>query len=624
MSVRRLRAVTAIACAVVFGLTGCANLPFLNGKDKADRPAAPTGGTPERAIFDLEVNAPGDLRRLLLTYLDLSRFQNVPETDSITTAELDRLVAAAPAQARALLETEGYFNSEVRITRNTIGGNAFLRVDVNPGPRALIEKWSVDVVGDLQRRAERDEEDAVVEIAALRRRWPLKVDDPFRQVAWSDAKNVTLARLRAEGYPAANWTSTTAHVDAQTNRATLAVVADSGPLFHLGKVSIEGLQRYDEASVRRLATFSEGAPYSEQKLLDYQDRLQKVGLFEGAVIEIDPNPANAQAAPVTIRVKELPLQAATVGIGYSANTGPRVTLEHLHRKVFGQRWIAKNKFEIGPKLNSWQGELTSHPKPGLYRNLVSGTAERLESADDEVRHSWSARVGRAQDTPTLERLYFGELTHSRVESKAGVASSDAATINYHWTTRKVDSLLLPTKGYTLALQGAVGQTRGREITPDKITHGSGPFSRAYGRFTWYQPFGGWYATVRTEAGQVFASENVGVPDTLLFRAGGDESVRGYAYRTLGPLADGVVTSGRVLWTGSAEIARPISRQRPNLWWAAFVDAGNAAQAWHEMDPAVGVGVGMRWRSPVGPLRLDLAWGVETRKPRVHMSVGVAF
>ena len=297
--------------------------------------------------------------------------------------------------------------------------------------------------------------------------------------------------------------------------------------------------------------------------------------------------------------------------------------QHLHRRVFGQPWIAKNKFELGPQLKSWSGELTSHPLEGLYRNLVAGTAERLKSAD-ELRTSWSARVGRAQDTPHIERLYYLEYTHSRLDTAAGVANSDAVSANYNWIWRRVDNLLLPTKGLTLSLQGAVGMAHGRDITEEGITDGRGPFTRAYGRLTWYQPFHGWFATIRTEAGQVFVRDSVAVPDTLLFRAGGDESVRGYAYRTLGPLVDGVVTSGRVMWTGSAEIAHPIFAKNPQYLWAAFIDAGNAADRWSEVHPAIGYGVGFRWRSPVGPLRIDLAYGQEVRKARVHLSVGVAF
>ena len=130
--------------------------------------------------------------------------------------------------------------------------------------------------------------------------------------------------------------------------------------------------------------------------------------------------------------------------------------------------------------------------------------------------------------------------------------------------------------------------------------------------------------MRVETDQVFTHHVIGVPETLLFRAGGDDSVRGYGYRTLGPSVNGVVTGGRTLLTGSAEIARPISPKYPSLWWAAFIDAGNAADRWSELNPALGYGVGLRWRSPVGPLRVDLAYGQEVHQFRVHLSIGIAF
>ena len=117
---------------------------------------------------------------------------------------------------------------------------------------------------------------------------------------------------------------------------------------------------------------------------------------------------------------------------------------------------------------------------------------------------------------------------------------------------------------------------------------------------------------------------VGIPDTLLFRAGGDDSVRGYGYRTLGPEIRGITVGGRTLLTGSVEVARPISPKYPAYWWAAFIDAGNAADRWTDMKPAVGYGVGLRWRSPVGPLRVDVAYGQQVKQVRVHLSVGVAF
>jgi translocation and assembly module TamA len=115
-----------------------------------------------------------------------------------------------------------------------------------------------------------------------------------------------------------------------------------------------------------------------------------------------------------------------------------------------------------------------------------------------------------------------------------------------------------------------------------------------------------------------------VPESQRFRAGGDDSVRGYTFKSLGPLVNGVVGGGKVLFTGSVELARPVSRDLPSLWGAVFVDAGNAADSFGALKPAYGAGIGLRWRSPVGPLRLDWAYGREVRKSRLHFSVGIAF
>ena len=605
--------VAGIAVLALSLLPGCAALTA--GVADGD---GTTATAPSRAQYRVEVDAPDELRQLLLEHLDLSRFQSAPDTEAIDATELTRLAAAAPAQARALLETEGYFAATVETSRSMdAGGLPLVRVKVDPGPRSRIDSVTLAASGELQTLAAEAGSPAAQLLAALRGGWPLPVGAPFRQPSWAAAKASTLARVRAEGYPAAAWQQTAARVDTANHSVALQLELVSGALYRLGEVHIDGLQRYDDTAVRRLATFGAGTPYSEKLLLDYQERLQALGLFESASVELDPDPTTAAAAPVMVRVRELSLQQATVGVGVSANTGPRVTLEHRHRRPFGIDWVASNKFEVGSALKSWKGELISDPLEGLYRNLVAGSAERLRSGE-ETRTAWTARLGRTQDTQRIERLYFAELTHARVDNPAGRTSSEALTANYHWIFRDVDSVLLPTTGYTLSLQSAVGRSR-------NSTERNGPFGRGYGRLTVYRPLGAaWYANARVELGHIFAADDLGVPDTLLFRAGGDDSVRGYAYRTLGPRVDGAVTSGRVLFTGSAEIARPVSARMPEVWWAAFVDAGNAANHWDEMRPAVGYGLGIRWRSPVGPLRVDLAYGEEVRKVRLHLSVGIAF
>ncbi len=632
MTAARSMVRAGMAALSMLVLAGCTTLPFFAKNDEASPQAAvPAEGAASaaeaRADYRLAIEAPSDLRKLLGNYLDLARFQNAPDTDAIDAAELERLRRATPAQARALLETQGYFNANVVVDRVDEPGAAkpLMRVVVDPGPQTRVKAVEVDAIGALKSSADAGDAPAQKKLGALRREWPLRVGDVFRQGDWSGAKSSALAGLRADGYANADWNRTDAQIDAPSNSARLAVEVDSGPLYRLGPVSIEGLERYPQDAVLNLAEFHPGEPYSEKLLLDYQERLQKLGLFEGVSVTMAPDVETSEAAPVTVRVRELTLQQATVGVGYSANTGPRVSVEHTHRRVFGFNWIAKNKFELGLDNQQWDSDMTSYPRDDLYRNFVGASASRLR-ANEQTLLGYNFRVGRFKEESRIDRRYFVEFTHARIDSDTLTTQADAASGNFHWLYRDLDSILLPTRGFALSTQSALGYSSGsRAQEGEPLERAKGPFARLYARVSYYQPLGGsWLGSARIEAGQVITNSVIGIPDTLLFRAGGDNSVRGYGYRTLGPEVAGVTTSGRNLFTASVEAARPLFAKYPEYLGAVFIDAGNAANTWKDLTPELGYGVGVRWRSPVGPLSLDLAYGQAVRQFRVHLNVGITF
>jgi translocation and assembly module TamA len=129
------------------------------------------------------------------------------------------------------------------------------------------------------------------------------------------------------------------------------------------------------------------------------------------------------------------------------------------------------------------------------------------------------------------------------------------------------------------------------------------------------------------AGAVAAKDSITLPSTQLFLAGGDSSIRGYGLNDIGvSQADGSTTAGRYLVTGSVEWQRPVRiNGRLSDWESAlFVDAGAIANQTSELTPKVGVGAGARWKSPVGPLQVDLAYGVDVKRFRLHMNLGFTF
>ena len=589
-----------------------ASAPEAAPEAAASAPADP----PRAAPYQLEVVAPEPLDVLLRTYLDLARYRTDPELADVTDAEIQRLIAATPAQARALLETEGYFNATVTVERLPITPMR-IRVQVDPGVRARINRVTLEVQGDIQDRADAGSARDQALLGEIDRGWRLRAGRGFRQSTWTAEKSEVLGRLRADGYPGASWAGTAAEVFAVRNEVRLFAVADSGPLYRFGPMQVEGLKLHRREAVSHLSTFEPGERYTEKQVLDFQERLQKSGLFESASVVLDPDPEQAEAAPVRVTVREAPLQDLTLGVGYSDVTRERATVEHLHRKVLGYHWQSKTKMELGRDQRTVSLELTSHMKRNQYRNLVAYQGERFTSDDSASTTSHRLRVGRTRDTERIERLYFGEYVSARVSTDLGATRASALTANYHWVLREVDSILLPTKGYTASAQIAAGHANSPQ--------GNGPLARLYGRLTWYQPLGNaWYASARVEMGNVITRGEVGVPDTLLFRAGGDESVRGYAYRSIGPDLGGTVVGGKILGTASVELARPFSRRMRDWWWAVFVDGGDASNSWKTLSPKMGYGAGVRWRSPVGPLRIDLAYGEELQRLRLHLSVGVAF
>lgn len=612
------RLCVGLVCSAVF-------VGFAQGQENL---AAPSADALEQAeqpkqnelvsvpTWTLQVDAPKSLQTLLMTFLDLGKGQASSEE------ELRRLIAAAPDQAIDLLQTQGYFDAQVKVRIVPAQGNLaqIIKMVVEPGPQATVEKVQILYEGDLDSRLSDDDASAQALAEKLFKQWPVSVGQVFTQDRWSQAKSATLAYLRANGYPLATWSGTSATVDAQAHTTRLFLVADSGPALTYGALQVDGLQKQPLSAVENLMPFSVGQSYQEKQLLDYQDRIQKLNLFESVFVSLGEIDEDTRQAPVNVQVRELPLQQATFGVGVSSDAGPRVSVEHTNRLLLGLPWQSKSKLQLGSVESLVQSDLTSHPRADGTRRLLSVQTARKVSSEDAITLSGRLRVGYTYESERNERTTYLEWQRALVTSAGDNAVSGASAVSYmqQWLRRDLDSLVLPTRGYSINAYAGVGRSFAG-------LQESGWFMRAYARLTGYLPLPlGWYGSARTEAGQVFSNASVSLPDTMLYRAGGDDSVRGYDYQSLGTKTGGVTLGGRSLWTSSFELARPISSSYPAFWGAFFVDVGDAAAAWSDLDPKVGYGVGMRWRSPVGPLRLDVAYGQDVRDYRLHFSVGVSF
>jgi translocation and assembly module TamA len=189
----------------------------------------------------------------------------------------------------------------------------------------------------------------------------------------------------------------------------------------------------------------------------------------------------------------------------------------------------------------------------------------------------------------------------------------ALIATYSYIQRRLDDLLSPRRGYVAGVELGAG--------PAGLVNAT-HIGRVVVNGTWLTMVGNrWQPILRGKVGQVFGPSRLDIPGDLLFRAGGDQSVRGYAFDTLGVPQGTAIVGGKVTAVASAEL---VYWFRPQWGAAVFTDAGNATDSWSDFRFAHGSGVGARWRSPIGPASIDLALNHDTGKPRLHFSIGYGF
>lgn len=553
----------------------------------------------EGAGFDitkpLEVTKSSTLRDNILALLSIEAARKEGDLSAIQIMQLHR---QAPAEIRRALEPFGYYSPTIKPSLTTESGARIARYVVDPGPSTRVTSLNITIQGPGKND---------LHLLQLINEFPLRPGDVLHHPTYESGKNALLSAAMNDGYLDAQWAASQVSVNPAQNTAVIDLVLESGDQFRFGRLTFSG-EVLDESYLKQYADFKEGDLYSPEKLLDLQSALFDTNYFASA--EIFPRRDQAVDRHVPIEVVVTPRERFryTAGVGFSTDTGPRTSLGWQVRRVNdrGDRFNTIGRWSpIRTSLDMTYIIPLREPRTDRLE-ISSGWSDRQLSTGWEEKYVLGVSRTRALGPNLLLTPYI------TLSTEKYLIGSDSGRIQLltpgaRLTHLKSDSRDNPRSGHRLSfeLRGA------SENAFSDATLVQGSVAAKWVRGLW----DGGRVLLRGETATTYLAALEDLPPSMRYFAGGDQSVRGYDYESLSTNGEG----GKQLLVGSVEVDHHFLEN----WSAAvFFDAGNAMNDWGE-PLAQGAGVGVRWLSPIGPVRLDLAWAIsEPENPyRIHLTVG---
>ncbi|MDN5872582.1 MAG: BamA/TamA family outer membrane protein, partial [Nitrococcus sp.] len=433
----------------------------------------------------------------------------------------------------------------------------------------------------------------------------------LRQQKYSTLKENLLDAAYAIGYIDASYIRSQILVKPAQRSAEIYLILDTGPRYYFGDVTIEQ-NILDPRFIDKFAQVKRGTPFQTSKLLDLQIALTNSGYFKQIELQANRKKAKNRHVPVTVKTTPEESQKYRVSLGYGTNTGPRLGLgvefprvtrsghsfrTDLELSLITARLGSQYKIPIGDVASEYLDFTAT-----VGRLIIADATSRQYVIGSSLNQNWLGGRRRLWLELRRERYFFGN---------GPSQTSHLLSPGITYSRQVADDPLFTRKGYSWSLdvRGAAQRVLSSTSFLQATLSGRAvvPWA-ARGRLL-----------LRADYGATAVTDFSKLPPSQRFYAGGAQSVRGYAFRTLSPTnADGKDIGGRYLLVGSIEADYLFIG---DFGAAVFFDAGDAA-----LDPTPslkkGVGIGLRYRSPVGMVRLDFARPLDGRDPfRIHFSIG---
>jgi len=522
--------------------------------------------------------------------------------DDVPERLIRRLHRRAPDEIRLALEPFGYYTPDIEPELTGGDGEWRARYRIEPGERVKFADVEIEIRGE----AANDKA-----IRELREELALRSGAPLIHADYDSAKRRIMELAASRGYFDASWERSTLRIDPDALEARAILILDSGPRYAFGEVAFDETV-LDEAFLRDYVPFEPGDPWESSRLLELQYALDDSDYFLNVDVRAQRGQASAGRVPIRVRLEPRPRNRYAFGVGFGTNTGARVSAGWENRRVnrSGHSFDTRIQLaEVSNRLSARYRIPLEDPSRERLEFETSYGTEEIGDGEERQFEIGARRIeqrGRYQATVSLDfqrnEDTIGDETTRRdlVLPGAGLSYS------------RFDDVIYATRGFRLGgwLSGGA-ETLGSDVTFLRGRLQGNAVTRLWD---------GARLLVRGEIGTVDVDDVDRLPLSQRFFTGGDDSVRGFDYQALGPVnEDGDVVGGRHLAVGSVELEQLIVGN----WGAAvFTDAGNAMNDW---DVALrrSAGVGLRYRSPVGVFRVDIARAIDGGdSARLHLSLGV--
>ncbi len=571
--------------------------------------AAPTAAL---TLREVRIDGISDIERQnVRAFLSISRLDK-KQRAALTEARLAFLLRKAPAEVQIALEPFGYYDPKVTVQSNETGsGNkrgTVVVLTIDPGKPVRVRNLDLAIAGDggEDRYLQRDLE-----------RFTPAVDVVFVHPLYEESKSRLSRRLNERGYFDAELGDHRVEITRAQQAADITLNWTSGPRYAIGAA------RFSDAQIRQslldqIVHWTPGEPYHQGKLLKLQQRLTDLDYF--ASIDVQPalEERDSGQVPVDITLTQGKRSLYRAGVSYGTDSGGGITLG------LDRRWVNDRGHKLSAALEYAQRRevlATQYRIPAFawLEGWYTFEADLREETDAQAlgfrRLSLSTqRSGRIND----DWLLIAGLWLQREQTKFDGISGDRTTVLYPGLIAEYNRRDEPV--YPRNALSARFELRGGPI---RFLDQTFSFTQAQASALWVRGVGeNNRLLVRAAIGAIETTAFEQLPASLRFYAGGDRSVRGYGYREIGPRFEGdIVTGAPYLLTAGIEFERMFSQS----WGgAAFIDTGDAFAGREAFDLRRGVGVGVRWRSPIGPIGLDIAKGLDNpdRSWRLHFGIGV--